>query len=81
VRSQKRHLLISGCSRNIYRILKKSDVLEILQADCDPEKGETNIFPELASNPNLATRNALKRAQQILGTDKAEIHIYVDTKK
>ena len=28
------------------------------------------------NNPNWATRNALKRAQQLLGTKRADITIY-----
>jgi SulP family sulfate permease len=81
VRSQKRHLLLSGCPRSIYRVLKNSGLLKVLQADCDPALGETNVFTEIPSNPNLSTRGALKRAQQLLGTDKVEVVIYVDQKK
>jgi SulP family sulfate permease len=43
--------------------------------------GENNIFPGDATNPNLATRRALKRAQEILGTLEADIHIYYDPSK
>jgi SulP family sulfate permease len=43
--------------------------------------GKDNIFPSSPSNPNLATRNALKRAQQILGTDEPEVRIYYDANK
>lgn len=81
VRSQERYLLISGCTRSVYRVLKNSGVLAILQSDCDPTKGESNVFPEMPSNPNLATRGALKRAQQLLGTNNAEVVIFVDQKK
>lgn len=79
VRSQKRHLILSGCPRSIFRVLKNSGLLTLLQADCPA--GETNVFPELPGNPNASTRNALKRAQQLLGTDKAEVVIFVDQKK
>jgi sulfate permease, SulP family len=81
VRSQKRHLILSGCPRSIYRVLKNSGLLAILQADCDPATGESNVFTEIPGNPNLSTRAALKRAQQLLGTDKAEVVIFVDQKK
>lgn len=81
VRSQKRHLLLSGCPRSIYRVLKNSGVLDILQADCDRSKGESNVFPEMPTNPNLSTRGALKRAQQLLGTKNADVVIFVDQKK
>lgn len=79
VRSQKRHLIISGCPRSIFRVLKNSGLLALLLADC--EAGATNVFPEIPGNPNASTRNALKRAQQLLGTDKADVVIFVDQKK
>jgi SulP family sulfate permease len=81
VRAQKRHLLISGCPRSVYRVLKNSGVLAVLQEGCDRSAGESNIFPESPSNPNLSTRGAIKRAQQILGTNKADVLIFVDQEK
>jgi SulP family sulfate permease len=36
------------------------------------------LFLNSPTNPNLSTRAALKRAQQLLGTDKAEIRIFYD---
>ena len=81
VRSQKRHLLISGCPRSIYRVLKNSGLLALLQEGCDRRLGESNIFPEVPTNPNLSTRAALKRAQALLGTEKAEVVIFVDQNK
>ena len=58
----------------MFRILKKSGVLAVLQEGC--AKGESNIFLLNMNNPNWATRNALKRAQQLLGTKRADISIY-----
>jgi SulP family sulfate permease len=81
VRAQKRYLLISGCPRSIYRVLKNSGLLAVLQEDCDRSAGESNIFPEVPSNPNLSTRAALKRAQALLGTTKADVVIFVDQNK
>ena len=81
VRSHQRHLLITGCPRSVYRVLKNSGVLAILQNDCDRSKGESNVFPESPNNPNLSTRGALKRAQQLLGTKTAEVVIFIDQKK
>lgn len=81
VRSQQRHLLICGCPRSIYRVLKNSGAWDILQDGCNRQVGESNVFPESPANPNLSTRNALKRAQQLLGTRDAEMIIFVDTKK
>ena len=40
--------------------------------------GPENFFREIPSNPNLSTRDALKRATEILGRRDAEIRIFVD---
>jgi len=78
MRGRNLHLLISGATREVYRVLKKSGVLLTLQAGCDRREGESNLFLTNPQNPNLSTRSALKRAQQVLGTDKAEIRIFFD---
>jgi SulP family sulfate permease len=72
------HLIVSGATREVYRVLKKSGILVTLQDGCDRSAGESNIFLTSARNPNLSTRSALKRAQQVLGTDKADIRIFYD---
>ncbi len=78
-RHQDRHILISGATIEVYRVLRNSGVLQVLQEGC--EEGQSNLFRYHADNPNLSTRNALKRAQEILGTDEAEIKIFVDQNK
>jgi len=72
------HLLISGATREVYKVLKKSGILETLQEGCDRKEGESNLFLHFPSNPNLSTRDALRRAQQLLGTEKADIRIFYD---
>jgi SulP family sulfate permease len=72
------HLIVSGATREVYRVLKKSGILVTLQDGCDRKGGESNIFLTNPRNPNLSTRAALKRAQQLLGTDKADIRIFYD---
>ena len=72
------HLIVSGAPREVYRVLKKSGVLVTLQEGCDRRAGESNIFLTNPRNPNLSTRGALKRAQQLLGTTKADIRIFYD---
>ena len=72
------HLIVSGATREVYRVLKKSGILVTLQDGCDRRTGESNIFLTNPRNPNLSTRAALKRAQQLLGTDKADIRIFYD---
>jgi len=78
MRSRGLHLLISGAPREVYRVLKNSGVLQTLQEGCDRKQGETNLFLGNARNPNLSTRDALRRAQELLGTDKADIRIFYD---
>lgn len=70
LRSSGRHLLISGLSKEVYRVLRNSGMVDVV--------GRDNLFMGSATNPNLSTRNALKRAQQLLGTSQAQIHIFYD---
>lgn len=78
MREKGRHLIVSGASRDVYRVLSKSGVLLTLQEGCDRRAGESNLFLTNPRNPNLSTRGALKRAQQLLGSEKAEIRIFYD---
>lgn len=78
VRSKDRHLIISGATRDVYKVLKSSGVLRTLQRGCRREEGETNLFFYAPSNPNISTRDALIRAQDLLGTKKADVKIYFD---
>jgi SulP family sulfate permease len=73
MQSKYRHLLISGVSKDVYRVLRNAGMIEVL--------GRDNVFPGSVSNPNLATRNALLRAQTLLGTRDADIQIMYDPSK
>jgi SulP family sulfate permease len=73
LRQKNRHLIISGALKEVYRVLRNSGMVEVI--------GRDNIFPGSPKNPNISTRNALKRAVALLGTDKADIRIYVDPNK
>jgi SulP family sulfate permease len=81
MRANDRHVLISGATREVYRVLKHSGVLDTLQHGADRKNGESNLFLNRPSNPNLSTRDALKRAQQLLGGEKAEVRIFYDPTK
>ncbi|MCX7712476.1 MAG: SulP family inorganic anion transporter [Chthoniobacterales bacterium] len=70
MRKLDKYLLISGASREVYRILRDTGVLDTL--------GRDNFFMRSPSNPNLATRKALIRAQTLIGEEKLEIRIYHD---
>jgi SulP family sulfate permease len=72
-RARGRHVIVSGAHRGIYRVFRTSGLLELL--------GRENFFMNSPSNPTIATRNALRRAQKLLGTRQANIRIYVDPTK
>lgn len=78
MREQGRFVLISGATREVYKVLKFSGALETIQDGCDRKQGETNVFVYAPSNPNLSTRDALLRAQELLGTKEADIKIFYD---
>lgn len=73
LRADERHLIISGASKDVYRVLKNSGLVDVV--------GRDNIFLASPANPNLSTRNALKRAQDILGIKDADVRIYFDPTK
>ena len=68
-----RFLLVSGSTKDVYKVLKNSGMVGVI--------GRDNIFPGSPENPNLATRNALMRAQELLGTKEADIQIFIDKNK
>jgi len=68
-----RSVVVSGVKKEIYRVLRNSGVLEKI--------GRENIFRESIANPTLSTANAIRRAQEILGNDAANVTIYVDPSK
>tara|TARA_B100001287_G_scaffold276842_1_gene289974 strand:- start:4223 stop:6070 length:1848 start_codon:yes stop_codon:yes gene_type:complete len=70
LRGEGRELLISGVMKEVYKVLKSSGAVQFI--------GRENIFPGSISNPNLATKNALKRAQEIIGSSDIDVRIYHD---
>lgn len=73
LRDNDRELIISGVMKDVYKVLKNAGAVEII--------GKENIFPGSIENPNIATRNALKRAQEILGTKDVDVRIFHDPSK
>ena len=69
MRQTGRHLLISGVQEDVLRVLRNSGLLAKLGAE--------NVFAS-AENPNLATKRALQRAQQLLQSPEAEVRLYFD---
>ena len=70
LRQNDRDLIVSGADREIRHVFRNSGVLE--------ELGESNFFPEVITNPTLSTRNAIKRAQDLLARKDGEIRTFVD---
>ena len=66
LRKTDRHLIISGCTADVYRVLRNSGLLKQI--------GEENLFP-IEANPTLSTRKALQRAQELL-PGKSEIRLF-----
>jgi SulP family sulfate permease len=71
LRETGRYLLISGSNPEVTRVLENSGLL--LQI------GRENIFPAEA-NPTVATRNALKRAKELLPGEAADLRVFYDQK-
>ncbi|HEX5397725.1 MAG TPA: SulP family inorganic anion transporter [Verrucomicrobiae bacterium] len=61
-----RHLIISGCTADVYRVLRNSGLLKQI--------GKENLFP-VEANPTLSTRKALQRAQDLL-PGKSDIRLF-----
>lgn len=76
LRANGRDLLVSGAMKDVIRVLRDSGLIDIINED-----GRKNIFPGSMENPNIATRNALKRAQEILGQAPDDIKIFYDPNK
>ncbi len=70
MRQNGRDLIVSGAMKDVYRVLRNSGLIDFI--------GRDNIFLGSTVNPNLSTRHALQRAQQILGVKTADVHIYYD---
>jgi SulP family sulfate permease len=69
LRETGRHLLISGSNPDVTRVLENSGLLQQI--------GRENIFPA-EENATMATRNALKRAKELLPGQSAELRVFYD---
>jgi len=71
LRQTGRYLLISGSNPEVTRVLENSGLLAAI--------GRDNLFPAEA-NPTVSTRNALKRAQQLLPGESPGVRVFYDKK-
>lgn len=67
-----RYLILSEVKSDMIRVLKNSRLYEKIEA--------RNIHTDDPNNPTLSTANALKRAQERIGSVEADVSIYVDPK-
>lgn len=67
-----RHVLVSGAHDEVERVFRNSGVMQTL--------GEDRFFRFNPDNPNISTRDALKKAQEIMGTESADITIFAKEK-
>jgi len=72
LRRRGQHLLMSGCSGDVLRVLRNSGISRVI--------GEENIFAS-EHNPNVSTRRALLRATALLDTGEADIRIFYDRRR
>ncbi len=72
LRQTGRYLLISGSNPDVTRVLKNSGLLAHI--------GEENIFPA-TGNPTVATRQALKRAKELLPDEEPELRLFYEHAK
>ena len=73
LRETDRHLVISGASEDVYGVIKASGLLQLLGAD--------NIYMASPGNPNVSTRKALLRSQELIGQKSAPVRIFYDPEK
>jgi SulP family sulfate permease len=84
MRKAGRHLIISGASLDVEKVLRNSGLLKVLDDDPEGVRNDTkdrNFFLNNPRNPNLSTRDALIRAQEIIGDQEADIRIFYDPSK
>lgn len=65
-------ILVSGAHDEIDKVFHRSGLMD--------ELGEENFFRYSPGNPNVSTRDALKRAQEITGIQSADITIFAAEK-
>jgi sulfate permease, SulP family len=71
LRKTGRYLLISGSNPEVTRVLRNSGLLQQI--------GPENIFPAEV-NPTEATRNALRRAKELLPGEALDVRVFYDKK-
>lgn len=71
-RENGRDIIVSGAHEEVERIFRNSNLMDLL--------GEDNFFRYHPENPTISTRDALKRAQVLMGGESADITIFAADK-
>ena len=69
LRDSDRDLIVSGARDEVHRVFRDSGLMRVL--------GKENFFLYTPDNPNLSTRNALRRSQELLGEESADILLLI----
>jgi sulfate permease, SulP family len=72
MRENGRGLIVSGARKEVTRVCRRTGLIDLI--------GRENFFVEWPTNPTLSTRNALRRAQQLLGRKDADVSVFGETK-
>jgi len=72
-RDNGRDVIVSGAHEEVERVFRNSGLLDYL--------GKENFFRFHPENPTISTRDALKRAQEIMGSKSAQITIFASEKR
>ena len=72
-RSKGCEILVSGAHEDIERVFVQSGLMDLL--------GRDRFFRYHVGNPNISTRDALKRACELTGVKSADITIFAAEKK
>lgn len=67
-REKGREVLVSGAHPEVTQVCRNTGIYDLVGAD--------NFFLAHPDNPNLSTRQALKRAQKLMGEQQANIRLY-----
>jgi SulP family sulfate permease len=71
-RGRGREVVVSGLQPEVETVFARAGLLELI--------GERNLFRYTPQNVTLATRDALRRAQEIIGREKADIILFATPK-
>ena len=73
MRQSEQHILVCEVKKDILQVMTKSGLRDLIGGD--------NLFEDVSNNPTMSAAKAVRRAREIVGTDKMKVSIYVDSFK